>query len=348
MAPQPQPGTAAPAVDPAQAPQQAASGLRRTDIVRNAGRALAGVEGGGEEALKLMLDGATQEEATMLKVLAAAEKSPDSAYMLAKHLGIQLDQNDLQIINDRAMRQRATQHLQDQILQRRANQPYFRPDKPNNEVFTAYGPDGKPTGSVQHDRTSGRTSPIEGMAPGTYLGKPGTNAGGAAKTFAPNRQVEYQKYLVDSGVAKDAADAFRLTQMAKQDPTRRAALIASLVRSADGNIMDRRPPEQKRAEAQQFVDGLLAGQAPAPGGGGAPPPAPTGAPPAPPAAGPAPGPQPMAPAAPAVDPEDAPNLHESGFELPPELADKAEGTRLEDDDGNAYVIQNGRAVPVTE
>lgn len=123
----------------------------------------------------------------------------------------------------------------------------------------------------------------------------------------------------------DMLEAYVQVRKAKDSPNGRAALVVRVYDSMAGDLNDDRSTEDKRAAARKFVDDLFTEEnsAAAPG---IKPPLPT--------------PQDGAPAKPAG--RSAPTAAQP---LPAELAGEPDGTVVQDDNGNRFVIKGGQLVP---
>lgn len=87
--------------------------------------------------------------------------------------------------------------------------------------------------------------------------------------------VQTAEWLVAQGVAKDPREAWQMMSTAKSSPYAKAQVVQRIFASMQQNFQDTRPAEEKWAEANELVDGLVSGmQTPPPasaGGGAAPP-----------------------------------------------------------------------------
>ena len=69
--------------------------------------------------------------------------------------------------------------------------------------------------------------------------------------------VRTAEWLIDQGVARDPADAWRLVRQARENPASRASLVTQVYRSMSGNFMDQRSDEEQMEAAERFVDRLM-------------------------------------------------------------------------------------------
>ncbi|MEG3806639.1 hypothetical protein DBT53_002535 [Aerococcus mictus] len=125
----------------------------------------------------------------------------------------------------------------------------------------------------------------------------------------------------------DMLDAYAQVRKAKDSPNGRAALVVRVYDTMAGDLNDDRSPEEKRAAARKYVDDLFTEEDSADAAPGIKPPAPK--------------PQSVSPQKPA-ERSKAP----SALPIPAELKGEPEGTVVQDDDKNQFVIKGGQLVPV--
>lgn len=100
---------------------------------------------------------------------------------------------------------------------------------------------------------------------------------GRSGTGSPPAEVQAAEWLASqtaaaegrAPTAEDRLEAHRVIRMAKDNPNQRAGLVLRAYEAMKNDPTDRRPDEEKRREAQRFVDDLIRAESEQGGRGGA-------------------------------------------------------------------------------